>query len=309
MLTRNIQGFWNAVTSGGIPMGQSQSFLSRMELFKCMGVSPKGSIDDTNIVLKQHSAFTPEAQAQSQQLLSSMEFSRWMQSTHAETLFVQGNYSTMGPGRVSPLSALCATLSLNLSKHSNSIVLHFFCGTHEALDDPVSGPNGLIRSLIAQLLLTRFMFNLDFINTRPFTELIESHSLFDLCHTFRQLVEQLPTTATVVCIIDGVTQFESAAWLADLLEVIHTMNQIVNNPALHPIVKLLVTTPFTQMGQTGEAILAHHRVTLRNIGGARQVMSDRSLLSNMGRLDEYRMKMQNSRGGGDSDEEDSDDEF
>ncbi|RAK96588.1 uncharacterized protein BO80DRAFT_429007 [Aspergillus ibericus CBS 121593] len=307
-LLHDFPGFWNAITSGSIPMPQSQSFLSRMELFHCMGVSPRGALDDINVVLKQHSACTPEVQAQSQQLLSSDEFSRWMQSTHAETLFVQGNASTIGPGRVSPLSALCATLSLNFSRNSNAIVLHFFCGVHDAPYDPVAGPKGLIRSLIAQLLLTRSMFNLDFINTRSFKELIESHSLFELCHTFRQLVEQLPTTATVVCIIDGVAQFESAAWLADLLEVIHTMNQTIHNPALHPIVKLLITTPFVQSGHTGGAIMAHYWVTLRNLGGTRPIMSDRSLLSNMGRLEEYRMKMQNSRRGGEA-EDDSDDDF
>ncbi|OJJ48281.1 hypothetical protein ASPZODRAFT_130253 [Penicilliopsis zonata CBS 506.65] len=309
-ILNDFPGLWNAVASMNTPMIQSQSFLSRMDLLSCLGVSPRASVDDVDVVLKQHSVLTAEAQAQSQQLLSSIEFSRWMKASHAETLFVQGNSSIIGPCRVSPLSALCATLSLNLSKYPNCTVLHFFCGIHEAPGDPIAGPNGLIRSLIVQLLLTRATFNLDFINTRAFEELIRAHSLFDLCHTFRELIEQLPPTATVVCIMDGVARFESDAWLTDLLEVIHTLNQIIVNPALHPVVKLLVTTPFAQSGRVGRAIIAHHRLTLRNAvgGGMGHTISDRSLSSRMNRLDEYRLKMQQNGHGGRSEDDDSEED-
>ncbi|KAE8152985.1 hypothetical protein BDV25DRAFT_47977 [Aspergillus avenaceus] len=302
--------FLNAVTSMSTPMVKSQSFLSRMQLLNCLAVSPRASIDDVDIVLKQPVVFNAEGQSLSQQVLSSNEFLRWMQTSHAETLFVQGDCSIVGPGRVTPLSALCATLSLNLSKHSDSLVLHFFCGLHESPSSSTAGPSGLIRSLIAQLLLTRATFGLDFINTRAFAESICSHSVYDLCHTFRQLIEQLPKSAVVVCIIDGIVRFESDAWFADLMEVIHTLNQILANPALHPVIKLLVTSPYAQSGHTGRALMAHHRLTLRSgNGGNGYAITDRSLLSGMSRVDEYRLKVQANRRRLDSEEEDSEDEF
>lgn len=104
-----------------------------------------------------------------------------------------------GPVKISPLSSLCAAIYLNLSKTTNYINLHETSGHRSA------GPTGLIRSLIAQLLLSGITFSMDFICTRPWADEIQSHSLRTLCSTFRQLVGELSRTTTVVCIIDGFT--------------------------------------------------------------------------------------------------------
>lgn len=214
-----------------------------------------------------------------------------MGSAYSSALVVQGNFHRPGPGRTSALSALCAMFSLNLSKNTQSIVLQFFCGIQEAPNDPVLGPNGLIRSLLAQLLLTRFPFNLDFINTRAFFEAIKSHSLRDLCSVFRQLIEQLPPAARVVCIIDSISSFEYDSRLTDLIDVLHILDTIIGNPYLRPVVKLMATTSFSQMLIAEQEIRNMQCVCLRPIVVGGHGINERNVGVGRSR-DEYLLKMQ-----------------
>ncbi|KAL3478328.1 hypothetical protein BJX99DRAFT_269323 [Aspergillus californicus] len=286
------QGAWMVFVLSDMPDPGVHIFLSPMQLFTGLNVSPPSLIHDVDFVLQHIGRIEGSAQTQAQQLLSS-----------SETLYVQGSFRIASAGRISALSAVCATLSLNLSKNTDSIVLLFLCGLHEAGDDPIAGPNGLMRSFVAQLLLTGRDFNLDFINTRHFAEQIEAGYLPALTHTFRQLIEQLPTNATVVCIIDALVRFEYAPWLSDLSEVIFTLNQIIHNPALHPVVKLLATTPFTTSQHVGNLIHAHQVLTLRQtvVSGGHGI-AERSIGERRDRLSEYRMAME--RNGGSDDDSD-----
>ncbi|KAL2824411.1 hypothetical protein BDW59DRAFT_180275 [Aspergillus cavernicola] len=232
-------------------------------------VSDPGSfIEDVDCVIQELGRLDGAAQTQAQQLLSSPEFFKWIGASHTRSAL--------------PLSAVCATLSLNLSKNTDFIVV----------------------LLIAQLLLTGRDFNLHFINTRQFSEQIEATDLAAINHTFRQLTEQLPCNVTLVCIIHGLVRFESTAWLADLSDVIYTLNQVVHNSALHPVVKLLVTTPFANSQHVGNLIQAHQTLTLRQtvVHGSHRI-AERSMADRRDRLREYRMAMEQ---GVDS-EDDSDD--
>jgi hypothetical protein len=267
--------------------------MSADDLFKCLCILAQQSIDDVDQILQQLNQFDGPAHEQARQLLSNNEFTQWMGSAHSNALFVQGNFHMPGPCRISPLSALCALFSLNLSKNSPCIVLRFFCGLHEAHNGPIHGPNGLIRSFLTQLLLTSFSFNLDFINTRDFFEGIKSHSLRDLCSVFRQLIEQLPPSARVVCIIDNVNSFECDSGIADLKDVFYILGMIMTNPYLRPVVKLLATTPFSQRLITEQEIYNPRHVFLRPVVVGAQRMNER----NIGNLcvgrshEEYLMKM------------------
>jgi hypothetical protein len=275
------------------PQYYPQPFLSDTDLFHAIGVQVNEPIEDVDHVLRHRDQFDIAAQTQAQQLLSSEDFMRWMKSSLAETLFVKGHFQIVGPGRVSVLSTLCATLSLNLSKNTHYIVLHAFCGLHEAHSHQNDGPNWLIRSLIAQLLLSGVTFNLDFINTRAFAEQIKSHYLQDLCSIFRLLIEQLPNTATIVCIIDGVNRFESEIWKAEMNDVLFILNQTVRNKFLKPSFKLLLATPFsnTRFLEDPSTIWPHYIVNLRPtaVTSGRRI-SERGLLRGRS-LEEYRARM------------------
>ncbi|KAJ5701522.1 hypothetical protein N7488_009070 [Penicillium malachiteum] len=195
-----------------------------------------------------------------------MEFARWKSSTHAETLFVQGNLPMVGSERITAMSAVGATLYLTISKNTDAIVLFFPCGLHEGAMDPISGPNGLIRSLIAQILLQRNNTSLDFIDNRLFAEAIQSHSLSALLALLVALIERLPQTVKVVMILDGLVRFESRPWRRDLSDIIQTLNNLLCKKYLRPVVKLLVTSPYANPGKVEKMLSPCQVLRLRRTG-------------------------------------------
>ncbi|RDW93391.1 uncharacterized protein DSM5745_00713 [Aspergillus mulundensis] len=276
------------------PVQSPAQWLSETDLMQSLGVYFREHLEDLDTVLKEQHQFDDATQSHARQLLQTPRFSRWISSQSPDMLWVNGNFEDLGPGRLSALSVLCALLVLSLHQNSNAITLHHFCGLHETgTEGTVTGPNGLIRSLIFQLLFcSGHKFNLDFINTRQFANDIESHSLRMLCHTFRQLIEQLPPRQTVICIIDGITGFEYGPWLDDLWDVMLILNKLVTDDALRPNFKLLVTTPFAD-GIVDRTIGEHQRLVLQSDslydGGLE--MSDRLVWDDIGqadRLEEYR---------------------
>jgi len=80
------------------------------------------------------------------------------------------------------------------------------------MSDDLSGPVGLVRSLISQLLLGISALGqnpkLDFIDHPAYIEDLKTMSVDALCDVFIQLVQQLPSNISVFCIIDGVSWYE-----------------------------------------------------------------------------------------------------
>ncbi|KAL4982898.1 hypothetical protein BDW68DRAFT_182100 [Aspergillus falconensis] len=202
------------------PVQSPPHWLSETELIQSLGVYFRQHLEDLDTGLKEQHQFDDATQSYARKLLQSPKFSGWISSQSPEMLW-----------------------------NTNAIVLHHFCGLHEiGGEGAVTGPNGLIRSLIFQLLFSgRHKFNLDFmdfINTRQLADDILSQSRRMLCHTFRQLIEQLPPRQTVISIVDGITGLEYGPWLDDLWDVVFILNKLVTDPAIRPNFKLLVTMPF-----------------------------------------------------------------
>ncbi|KAE8143700.1 hypothetical protein BDV38DRAFT_276782 [Aspergillus pseudotamarii] len=246
-------------------------FMTEDELFHSLFIHYEQPTRDVGKILKLLNEFEASSQAQAQELLSCNEFTWWMESAHPKSLFVLGNFWLPGSSMISPLSILCATLALSLHMNARSIVLHFFCGLHQHGNDPVGGPTGLIQSLIAQLILSGSQFDMSFINTHSFKDDIRSHSLKELCSTFRELIEQLPPTVTVICMLDSITSFESKTWEAQWVDVINILDNIVRNERLRPIFKIIITTSFMRSGFTGDRMKIDHLVRLQPnvVGGER----------------------------------------
>ncbi|PWY87580.1 hypothetical protein BO70DRAFT_427502 [Aspergillus heteromorphus CBS 117.55] len=249
------------------PYQHPKPLLSDIELFDSLGVDQECPSNDLQMVIKDISQFEVSAQAQAQQLFASRQFAEWMASNQRATLLVHGNFETPGPGRTTALSVLCAMFALqlhNTADKNHYIVLHHFCGLHgssHSQNDPIPGPNGLIRSLITQILLhtNNHQFNLDFFNTPDFVAEIKAHSLKMLCHTFSQLIEQLPRHTTIVCILDGISELASRQWGPDeFSDVLLILNRLVTNQALRPAFKILSTTPFITGGTLIEQMLGSH---------------------------------------------------
>ncbi|KAJ5959953.1 uncharacterized protein N7479_007103 [Penicillium vulpinum] len=281
-----------------------EPLLDELELHDILGVSPQHPTNDIQLILKELDQFTSSAQAQAQQLFASPAFTSWMASTQPTSLLVHGNFAESGPGRINPLSILCAMLALQLRRNSNAekkptIILHYFCGLHGSRHnrvDSLVGPSGLIRSFLAQLLQTGRRFNLDFINTKDFVYQLEAHNIQKLCSTFLELIEQLPRKATIICIIDGLSEFTSQQFKDELVDVVHILNRLVTHRTLHPNFKLLCTTPLARDRLLDQKLNVEYPLQLQHAieDSYEPVSTDRAfqnLTSQSDRLDHFRMRM------------------
>ncbi|KAL4748040.1 hypothetical protein BDW72DRAFT_205975 [Aspergillus terricola var. indicus] len=264
---------------------QGKSFLPGEQLVRALNVHHLSYLSDLDYVLREGNSFTSRAQAQAQQLMHQPRFHQWLVSSRPDLLLVQGNFDACS--RITPLSYLCAHLALSFSNTPGFIVLHFFCGQHESRVDPLRGPQGLLRSLITQLLYAAGPFNQSFIDTRDYAERIESHVIQDLCVTFKALVSQLPLNQRVLCFIENIPWLESHEWMRDLIDVLEILYRMTHDEYLQSILKVLITSGTSRCGieraipVQNQALLMPDQV---NDNGAE--ISDRAILSDLNSIRE-----------------------
>lgn len=241
---------------------------------------------------------------QAQSLTKTPEFQRWLASHRPDLLLVDGNAYIPGPGRISAMSIFCAVLVLGLMKSKKHIVLHFFCGQHTTTKDNMSGPKGLMRSIITQLLYCGKQFDIDFIDSRTYRESLEAHSLPHLCDTFCKLIEQIQLDTSVFCVVDGVSLYEGDHWLDELFCVFETLNALVENEHLQPVFKLLLTSPFVSR-QLGHQTATSRRVVLRRSVVNGKLLSEGSVCKSWGDRERYEAPSSNIQANcGESSDED-----
>ncbi|KAL4879310.1 hypothetical protein BJY04DRAFT_220166 [Aspergillus karnatakaensis] len=213
-----------------------------------MDVPHLAALSDLEYLLQQGCLFSnaSQGQAQAQQLMHQPRFHDWLSSSRPDLLLVHGNFDACA--RITPLSYLCAHLSLGLSNTKGLTVLSFFCGQHESRVDSLRGPRGLLRSLITQLLYVGGSFNHDFINTRHYAESIKAHVVQDLCTTFKFLISQLPLNQRVFCFIENILWLESEEWMQDLRDVLEMLYRLAHDSSLRPILKILITSGTARCG-------------------------------------------------------------
>lgn len=173
----------------------------------------------------------------------------WLNATRG-ILFLNGSGDTTA-ARESPISASLASLAFGISEDPTCIVLHFFCGLHSESFKAISGPKGLMRSLIAQLSL-KFDFNLAFINKEAQRIAIRNHDMRTLCETFSAMVCQIPATYELCCIIDGISWLETPRWREDVAATFAYLCYLTADPHCQARFKLLVSSPVRSLMLTNE---------------------------------------------------------
>lgn len=199
---------------------------------------------DVENMLVQREAIEEPIREQGTWLLHSRRFQEWVASKKSEALLVDGNAEGLESERISPMSTLCAAFirSFKELRHSAPCQLSFFCGLHTASVDDLSGPRGLMRSLLTQLLWN-YQFHFDFVNSHDHRVLLENHELSHLCEAFKNLIYQLPAHTIVFCIVDGISVYERAN-LEDELKIVASMlHDLSLDPHLGCFFKLLLTSP------------------------------------------------------------------
>lgn len=144
-------------------------------------------------------------------IMRSPKLQKWITDTQSSALLINANHQ--GSTRQQPTSFICAKLVDSITPSPSDaqtefqmiLPLAFFCGEHLHKTDPDSGPNGMMRSLLAQLLLAYPDFDLRVI---PQIQHLDFDDVNDLCDVFDLLIAQLPDYTVVFCIVDAISFFE-----------------------------------------------------------------------------------------------------
>lgn len=203
--------------------------------------------EDLERALVQRGKIKAADQARAQSLLHHHRFAQWMGQRHSDMILVDGNIRSADRQKLSALSVFCASFVASMIKvQPEEVVVQFFCGLHCGPNDSWRGPNGMVRSLIMQLVMNLEqleLLSLDFINNRKFLGELEAHDLRSLCITLRELVSQFPPDRTVICVIDSISCFDVAEMIKDLEAVTHWLLRIVDDESLMTSFKVLMTNP------------------------------------------------------------------
>lgn len=191
-------------------------------------------------------------------------------------LFVEGRLDSSRFGRTSPISYVCANLMRAFIPRDDVTTLHFFCGQHTASNDPLRGPKGMIRSLLAQLLHRWPKVSVRGVHLHGFDGEPDSVHFEDLCDVFRLALSQVPTYNSVLCMIDDISRFENEAWANDYLYLMDLLHNVIMGQGVNVRFKLLLTSP-TRSRRLHTQVLAAQCIELREdareIGpGRRQAM-------------------------------------
>jgi hypothetical protein len=219
------------------------------DLFELMGLhEPLFLADDVEEVLRRGGDLDETAIGRATWLMVTDRFRDWLQyaDRRSDLVLVNGHMGDIATGKVSPLSVFGASL-VKVRKAPQFVVLHHFCGLHAHRGDPLCGPSGMLRSLIAQLLLHGHQRSggaagFPAMNAM-FVQDLAQYKLYALCELFRALVRQLDSASTVYCLVDNVCEFETTLgdWQDQLVEIIGLFQDMVRDAEMEALFKVLLT--------------------------------------------------------------------
>ena len=264
--------------------------IGRMDLFAWMAVPFSLVNDDIRLVSLQSSRFDHRLQGQAQSSLLTLGFRNWVTSHRSQMLLVDGNMSGATRSAISSMSLLCTALPSGLEimfDRENVIVLHYFCGLHTSASDNVSGPVGMMRTLVHELAV--FVVKLcpgqaDFVlgylsrtTMEHYIDDLRSYHIGALALTFERLLRLVPSHIEVFCLIDGVSDFETDTYADDLAFAVRKLDDIIERNE-HTL-KVFLTCPYRSTFLVPEHIIHHRDHVVAEVGGrgGLGLMSERSV--------------------------------
>lgn len=200
----------------------------------------------------------------------------WLYRGESSSLFIEGGPLMAGYGRgASPLSNVSSMLIKSLDRDPE-VPIWFFCGAHSSPRDPLRGPQGLMRSLISQVL-SLFPIKLDFISTPRYKQQLGSHNLFALLDCFEKLIQRIEPPSVVICVIDEICMLEKPEWAESCKHVLYKLQALVEDEDVSVIFKLLVTSSDrSRYAVTTFPAECHLKMADRE-AGARHEMTERQI--------------------------------
>jgi hypothetical protein len=211
---------------------------------------------------------------------------------------IDGHFDRTQMGKISPLSYICAMLSQALRQQSRqyaasfgsgspismstqpekgasrNIILEYFCALHTADSDDLRGPQGLIRCLTTQLILSmvanEWIGHADAVHLPHLRdgeeEMLGQRDLDAVCRLFTALIHLVPQGVSIYCLVDGWSAYErEQLWRADYEVVLNAFREAADasNSDGGTNFKLLLTSP-TACLWLGDFLLPGQKVSLRN---------------------------------------------
>ncbi|CAD6583586.1 MAG: hypothetical protein ASARMPREDX12_001310 [Alectoria sarmentosa] len=177
------------------------------------GLEYEDSVLEQDVEAKLQTIWTLPTQDQDRvmAIMHSHKLQKWITTPESSALFINANHKRTT--RQQPTSFICAKLVDSITPAPRppqpeprmTLPLAFFCGEHLSKDDPDSGPDGMMRSLLAQLLLAYRDFDL---RTIQRMQNLNYDDVNDLCDVFDLLITQLPQYIVVFCVLDAVSFYE-----------------------------------------------------------------------------------------------------
>lgn len=171
-------------------------------------------------------------------LSRSPKFQNWLMSPSPIFLLVDGNGDSAAE-RTSAMTFVAALLAQSLGEEGVTCI-HYFCGLHKTSSDDLSGPSGLLRALLAQLL-NLHTYTIGFTSYNDYHKL-QQFDITRLCALFSDLIKDLPEGFVLVCIIDGLSLYETSEWAEDLRRILETLNALTRDPEVYAVFKVLATS-------------------------------------------------------------------
>ncbi|KAI0445127.1 hypothetical protein F4803DRAFT_509502 [Xylaria telfairii] len=201
--------------------------------------TPRPNLTSVEDILASADSIDLKRRSRVNQIVKTEEFHAWATSPHSRELLIQGDpaqdVTQAGPA----LTLLSATLIQSIQNQERFVSLVFFCVQQLQEEDVFVGPAAMIRSLIVQLL------NQCYVNSTFFERDIDRQGLQTgdidaLCSLFKFLVWHVAPQKTIVCVIDGVGEYENGEYEDGLRRVLDCMLGLVRDEDVPPAVKVLV---------------------------------------------------------------------
>ena len=223
-----------------LPLSSAQLAHITDHLRTLLNVSPERDAIDQELVSREGRNAPSASLAQSYWILNHQTFRAWLVSDESCDLLVNVDDRSLESERISSTSLVCATLIQALKDSEQATPLAFFCSLHTGDGVFLRGPQGLMRSLVNQLLQLQD-FDLNFIN-HDYAEMIRCQDVWWLCDLFVRLVSQLSKDGIIFCVIDGASAFEKQKYGNGILLVVDHLSKLALRLGSVPVFKFLLTT-------------------------------------------------------------------
>lgn len=216
-------------------------WITQHELRTLLGVLDLDEID-TKYIIQRGGQYPDNHRARVEQLVTTSQFREWVGTAASHILLIHGDFGEPSKHYVSALSLFCTTFVEALKRMNGFLPLVFFCGRHLDTGDGPTGGEGIIKSLVAQLLRQQIF------DTRQLHQEIDLNKLNngdvdELCALFRWLVRQVPENVTLFCLIDGIILYERSNYEYTMGQVLASLLDLTRDLSVRCILKFLITSP------------------------------------------------------------------